>query len=252
VGAVPAKYVYGIVASTARVPERSGIEDAPLELISSGAIAALVSDVAGELKMGRDAMTAHARVLEEAHAEEAHALATVLPMRFGVVMDDGDAVRRDLLDAHGEELVKQLTEFTEKVELKLRAMYEEETLLREVVREDRGVAALRAGLRGQSEDATYYARIRLGELIASAIERKRGVDAEEILAALSPLALAVDVAEPSHERIALGASFLVEQSRLEEFDAAVDRVGETQAGRMRLRYTGPLPPHSFVRLVVEA
>jgi hypothetical protein len=245
VGAVPAKYVYGIVASSARVPARGGIEDAPLELVSSDGIAALVSDVTGELRMGRDAMTAHARVLEEAHA-----LATVLPMRFGVVMEDVDAVRCDLLDAHGQELAGQLVEFAGKVELKLRAMYEEETLLREVVREDRDVAELRASLRGHSEDATYYARIRLGELIASAVERKRAVDAAQILGSLSALALAVDVAEPSHERIALGASFLVEQSRLGEFDAAVDRVGVTQAGRMRLRYTGPLPPHSFVRLAV--
>jgi hypothetical protein len=247
VGVVPAKYVYGIVDATAPVPARGGIDDAPLAIVGSGPVAALVSDVPGELRMGRDAMTAHARVLEETHA-----LGTVLPMRFGVVMRDGDAVRNDLLDAHGEELVRQLSEFAGKVELKLRAMYEEETLLREVVREDRGVATLRASLRGQSEDATYYARIRLGELIAKAIERKRGGDAEEILTSLSPLALAVDVAEPSHERIALGASFLVEQSRLEEFDTAVDRIGEAQAGRMRLRYTGPLPPHSFVRLAVEA
>jgi hypothetical protein len=244
---VPAKYVYGIVPSSGPVPARGGIEDAPLELVGGDGVAALVSDVPGELRMGRDAMTAHARVLEETHA-----LGTVLPMRFGVVMEDGDTVRSDLLDAHREELVRQLSEFTGKVELKLRAMYEEETLLREVVREDRDVAKLRVSLRGASEDATYYARIRLGELIAAAIERKREVDAEQILALLSPLALTVDVAEPSHERIALSASFLVPQAGLEQFDAAVDRVGEAQAGRMRLRYTGPLPPHSFVRLAVEA
>jgi Gas vesicle synthesis protein GvpL/GvpF len=247
VGAVSAKYVYGIVDATTRVPARGGIDDAPLALVDSGRVAALVSDVAGELRMGRDAMTAHARVLEETHA-----LGTVLPMRFGVVMQDGDAVRSDLLDVHREELTRQLAEFAGKVELKLRAMYEEETLLREVVRDDRDVAELRAGLRGQSEDATYYARIRLGELIAKAIERKRAVDAEQILAALSPLALAVEVAEPSHERIALGASFLVEEAALEQFDAAVDRIGEAQAGRMRLRYTGPLPPHSFVHFATEA
>ncbi len=245
--AICAKYVYGVVDAAARVPSRGGIDDAPLALVGSGPVAALVSDVPGELRMGRDAMTAHARVLEETHA-----LGTVLPMRFGVVMRDGEAVRSDLLDVHCEELTRQLAEFAGKVELKLRAMYEEETLMREVVRDDRDVADLRAGLRGRSEDATYYARIRLGELIAKAIERKRAVDAEQILASLSPLALAVDVAEPSHERVALGASFLVQEAALEQFDGAVDRIGEKQAGRMRLRYTGPLPPHSFVRLSMEA
>jgi gas vesicle protein GvpL/GvpF len=175
-----------------------------------------------------------------------------LPMRFGLVMPDGEAVRSDLLDAHYEDLARQLSEFENRVELKLRAMYDEETLLREVVFEDREIAGLRSSLRDAPEDATYYARIRLGELIAKAIERKREVDAGRILEPLAPLALAVDVAEASHERIAVSASFLVKQESVERFDAAVDRLGQEQAGRMRLRYTGPLPPHSFVRLVAEA
>jgi hypothetical protein len=32
------------------------------------------------------------------------------------------------------------------------------------------------------------------------------------------------------------------------FDDAVDEIGRAQADRMRLKYTGPLPPHSFVKL----
>ncbi|HEY2436500.1 MAG TPA: GvpL/GvpF family gas vesicle protein, partial [Solirubrobacteraceae bacterium] len=54
--------------------------------------------------------------------------------------------------------------------------------------------------------------------------------------------------EPAHERIAADASFLVERERIAEFDAEVDRIGRAQAGRLRLKLTGPLPPHSFVRL----
>ncbi len=236
------KYVYGVVADTATVPARKGIGNSALELISSAGLAALVSDVPdGELRMGRDAMTVHARVLEEAHA-----LGTVLPMRFGVVMAGPAEIRHELLEAHRDELVAQLADFEGKVELKLRATYEEEPLLREVVQEDQDVARLRQSLRGAPDDATYYGRIQLGELIAAAIERKRSVDATEILDSLAPLALAVDVAEPPHERIVLSASFLLEGGSIAEFDAAVDDVGQSQANRMRLKYTGPLPPHSFV------
>jgi gas vesicle protein GvpL/GvpF len=243
----PGKYVYGILAASASIPARAGIEDEPLELIASDGIAALVSDVpGGELRMGRDAMTAHARVLEEAHL-----LGTVLPMRFGVVMAGGTEIRNDLLEAHHDELVMQLADFEGKVELKLRATYEEDPLLREVVHEDQDVARLRASLHGAPEDATYYGRIELGELISRAIERKRELDSSSIVRELTPLALAVDVAEPSHERIVLSASFLVEQARIEEFDASVDRIGQAQADRMRIKYTGPLPPHSFVHFAEE-
>jgi hypothetical protein len=245
---VATKYIYGVVSSTAELPSQPGIAGAPLELIPADGVAALTSDAPdGELVMGREAMTTHARVLEAAHA-----LGTVLPMRFGVVMEDESQVVNRLLGAYGADLVAQLDEFDGKAELKLRATYEEEPMLREVVREDQDVARLRDSLRGAPEDATYYGRIQLGELVSRAIERKRERDAAAIMEKLSPLALAVREIPPPHERVVLSASFLVEQSKLDDFDAAVERVGESQANRMRFKYTGPLPPHSFVNLNAES
>jgi hypothetical protein len=241
---VPVKYVYGVVPGSATVPSHPGIGGRDLELVTGDGVAALVSDAPdGELTMGREAMTMHARVLEEAHA-----LGTVLPIRFGMVMDDESEVRRNLLESHHDALVAQLSEFENKAELRIRATYEEEPLLREVVDEDQDVARLRESLRGAPEDATYYGRIQLGELVAQAIERKRERDAGAIIDALAPLALALDVTPPPHERIVVSASFLVARDQLERFDAAVDRLGQGQAARMRFKYTGPLPPHSFVDL----
>lgn len=242
------KYIYGVVPAAAELPPQPGIAGTPLELIGADGVAALASDAPeGDLVMGREAMTAHARVLEAAHS-----LGTVLPMRFGVVMDDAAQVVARLLEAHHDDLLAQLAEFGGKAELRLRATYEEEPLLLEVVREDQDVARLRESLRGAPEDATYYGRIQLGELVAQAIERKRERDAEQIMQTLAPLALAVEVTPPPHERIVLNASFLVDESTLARFDSAVERVGETQAGRMRFKYTGPLPPHSFVTFGPEA
>jgi hypothetical protein len=242
-----AKYIYGVLAGDAAPPDQPGIGGAPLGLVAEGGLAALTSDAPeGDLTMGREAMTAHARVLEAAHA-----LGTVLPMRFGVVMaDDAEIVER-LLRPHRDELTAQLEEFDGKAELKLRATYEEEPVLREVVREDQDVARLRDSLRGAPEDATYYGRIQLGELVSRAMERKREHDAAAIMETLSPLALATELAPPPHERIVLSASFLVPQSALADFDQAVERVGESQAGRMRFKYTGPLPPHSFVKFAED-
>lgn len=238
-----AKYIYGVVAARAEPPAAPGIGGAAVGLIAGDGVAALASDAPEDgLAMGREAITTHARVLEAAHES-----GTVLPMRFGVVMDDETEVIGRLLDAHREELLAQLQEFDGKAELKLRATYEEEPMLREVLAEDQDVARLRASLRGVPEDAAYYGRIRLGELVSQAIERKRERDAGLLMEELSPLALAAELAPPPHERIVLNASFLVHRSTMADFDAAVERVGERQAGRMRFKYTGPLPPHSFVR-----
>ncbi len=240
-------YVYGVLAASAQAPNGAGIAGEPLELVRAGELAALVSPVPNaELTMGREALDAHARVLEAAHERD-----TVLPMRFGVVMTDEDEVAVELLDRHRAELEHQLSGLAGTVELKLRAIYQEQPVLREIVAENEDVARLRATLQGADEQATYYGQIRLGEMVAAALERKRDRDANAILDALQPLALATDVAPPPHERVVLAASFLVRRPGMDAFDEAVNRIGEAQAGRMRFTYTGPLPPHSFVTLAEE-
>jgi Gas vesicle synthesis protein GvpL/GvpF len=241
-------YIYRIVEANRKPPAVRGIADARLKLVAGDGAAALVSDLpAGEVRLGREEMLTHARVLEKALVR-----GTVLPMRFGVVMSDHDDIRERLLDEHAADLTEQLNEFEGKVEVRIRAVYEEEALLREVVRADPGLAALRGAVAGQSEDATYYARIELGERVAAGVERKRERDADEIIGSLSAVALAVDTGKTGHERVAVNASFLVERARLKEFNDVLDAIAEAHAGRIRFKYTGPLPPHSFVQLAGSA
>jgi hypothetical protein len=237
-------YVYGIVEPTAKAPRIKGIRGARVELLAGEEVAALVSDVGEqEVRLGREEVLVHSRVLERAFAR-----GTVLPMRFGIVMSGPEEIRSRLLDDHAGELRDQLTELEGKVEVRIRASYDESTLLREVVREDPEIAALRAQMRGRSDDATYYERIRLGELVAAAVERRRERDAQTIVDALGAVALAVEPGRIEHERVAVQASFLVERSRLAEFDEVVEEVAAGFAGRLRFKYTGPLPAHSFVEL----
>ncbi len=242
-----ATYVYGVLSAADKPPATTGIGGAPLQEITSDGLAALVSDLSEqELVLGREEMTTHARVLEEAVEH-----GTVLPMRFGVVMEGEDAVKHDLLEAHRESLQQQLQDLTGKVELRVRAMYEEQAIMREIVSEDPEIANLRESLHGADEDATYYGRIQLGELVAAAVEDKREADAAQLLDTLAPLALDTRVGDPTHERMVVSASFLVDRDRMSKFDEAVDKIGQAQASRMRIKYVGPLPPHSFVDLQPE-
>lgn len=238
------EYVYGIVAESAGPPDLPGIGGAPVRLIEGSGASALVSAVSPEeLRMGRSEALTHARVLEAALAH-----GTVLPMRFGVVMDGADDVRRRLLTDHDDALREQLQRFADKVEVNLRVVYDEGALMHQVIDTEPEVARLRESLRGRPDDATYFDRIRLGELIARAVERIREADAQSVLDALAPISAGVSVADPSHERMVMAASFLVERARLDTFDQTLERIAAEQAKRMRFKYTGPLPPHSFVEL----
>jgi hypothetical protein len=244
-----AKYVYGVVrAKGGSRPKQSGINDKPVKVVTLKGLGALTSDVPTDfVEAGREELLTHSRVLERALEN-----GVVLPMRFGVVMPNEGSVRNELLAAHRQELEAQLDEMDGKVEINIKGIYEEEPILREALAENPEIAELREAIQGKPEDATYYERIRLGELVAQALTVKRAEDERQIVDRLLACALSVEVGQAVHERMAVNASLLVERDRLEEFDRAVDQLGEEQAERMRFKYTGPLPPHSFVELAMEA
>jgi hypothetical protein len=238
------RYVYGVVRGDGSAPAVEGIAGAPLELITAGDVAALTSVTPGEyLEAGREDLLTHARVLEAALEK-----GTVLPMRFGVVVPDEGALRERLLDGHRDQLCAELDEMEGKVEITIKGLYEESAILREIVAGDPQIARLRSRTAGKPEAAGYYERIQLGELIASVFAVLAERDSAAVVEALRPYADAVAVGAQVHERMAVNASFLVERSRLADFDRAVEEVGRRESGRIRLRYTGPLPPHSFVEL----
>jgi gas vesicle protein GvpL/GvpF len=240
-------YVYGVLATTASAPSGNGIRDKPLRLVSGDGMAALVSDLdTAELELGREELLTHGRVLSDALEH-----GTVLPMRFGVVMDGDDDVRTRLLEQRAPDLRAELERLAGTVEVNIRATYDEQRVMREVLAENPSIAHLRDRVRGRPEDATYFERIELGELVSNALARKREEDAANILAALRLLALDVEVGETTHERVVLSAGFLVERARLGAFDEVLEALAEGNGGRLRFKYTGPLPPHSFVQLERE-
>jgi hypothetical protein len=239
------EYVYGVVAADAPTPSSRGLRDESIRVVAAqDGVAALISRVDdSELALGREEVLAHSQVLSDALAG-----GPVLPMRLGIVMDSEDDVRERLLEVHAPELRDQLAALQDKFEASVRVVYEEAALMGEVVASNPDVARLRQAIQGREPDATYYERIQLGQLVSEAVERIREADAERLLSALRQVSLDQSVMAPAHERVALNASFLLDKRSSREFDEVLEAMAEGQAGRLRFRYTGPLPPHSFVEL----
>lgn len=236
------EYVYGIVEADAPPPAGPGLGGGRVRSVAGRSAAALVSDIGEEsLQLGRDEVLAHSQVLGEALRH-----GTVLPMRLGIVLGSDQEVRDQLLERHDTVLRDQLVRFRQKFEASVRATYEEDALMREVIASDPAIARLRASLQGRPDDATYYERIQLGQLVAEAAERIRQADEENLMSALRQVCLDARVSAPGHERVALNAAFLLDAETTHEFDDVLEAIAEGQAGRLRFRYTGPLPPHSFV------
>src|SRR3954452_23792483 len=171
-------YVYGVMrAGDAPAPSRTGVGDTPVQTVERGSMAALVSEVPGDSVPGRAKnLTAHTEVLRAAMDG-----GTVLPMRFGVLMPDEDTVKHELLETRAPWLNQMLDALDGRVEMTVSAMYREEVLLHEVVTQDAAIAKLRERVQNQPAAATHFERIRLGELVAQAVEARRNTDATAIL-----------------------------------------------------------------------
>jgi Gas vesicle synthesis protein GvpL/GvpF len=234
--------VYGIVpAETPLDGAPPGIAGAPVSRVAAGGLAALVSPVEdGELRATRRDLLSHSAVLEHAVAA-----GPVLPLRFGTVLRDEDAVVRELLEPRRDELVSLLRRFERLVELRVKAFYVEEEVLKEIVRSNPAIARLREATQGLPATAAHPERVRLGEAVARALDARRERDAASILGRLTPLAEDVVVEETDLSR-ALTASFLVDRRQVGTFDEAMSELARAHEGRITFKYLGPLPPHSFV------
>ncbi|MGI5169570.1 GvpL/GvpF family gas vesicle protein [Spirillospora sp. CA-253888] len=241
------QYVYGVTVADAALPaEVTGLDGNPVSLVAHGPCAAVVSDLPQGRPLGERAdLLAHQGVLEALISEGT----VVLPFRFGAAMTGTDAVRRELLEPNGESLAEVLRTLDGKVELRLKGTYVQENVLREVMAEDPEISSLNERLRSipaDAADAAYYDRVRLGELIARALEQRRDRDGQALLEALAPLAEHVVARTPMREEDVVDASFLVDHERRQEFEQAVEKHAADRADRVRLRLIGPLPPYDFV------
>ena len=242
-----ATYVYGIAAEGDPPLAERGVAGAPVRALEAEGLCALVATVPDEpVEANRVNLMAHSDVLQEALAG-----GDVVPMRFGIVFGDDTAVRTELLERRRDDLVSLLTRVSGRVELALSAYYVEEAVLAEIVQTTPEIARLRESTQSLPDAATYYARIRLGEMVAKELERRRLRDAAALRERLAPLADAAKEDEELPERTVLKASFLLAREDVERFRAAVGALARETEGRLTLKLVGPLPPFSFADAQVE-
>jgi len=244
------KYIYCVIHcqeprkfATRGIGERGDM----VHTVNHADLSAVVSDSPiVEYESSRRNMMAHTVVLEEVMRDFA-----ILPVRFGTVAPDSQAIQDKLLKRRYDELKDLLDEVDGRVELGLKAFWYEEIVYREIVEENPPIRELRDSISDRSPDQTYYERIRLGEMVKTAMGRKRDSDAAGILAALHPLAYKGKVNSAVTDRMVLNAAFLVDRSREPEFDQAVHRLDADMGQREVFKYVGPVPPYNFVNIVVN-
>ncbi|WP_425827745.1 GvpL/GvpF family gas vesicle protein [Streptomyces fractus] len=234
-------YIYAIASSEhPSLPEGMGGIGEPareVRVVKKGSLAALVSEAPEGLRPKRRDLLAHQSVLAEAGAG-----GPVLPMRFGSLAPDDESVS-EVLAERADHYQERLRELDGKVEYNVKAQHDEEAVLHLVMVDNPEVRNLTEANR-QAGGGTYEDRLRLGELVVSAVQAREAEDAVELQRLLEPVASAVSTGPESTGWLA-NVSFLVDKKAAEHFLAAVEELRRSHP-HLDLTVNGPLPPYSFV------
>jgi len=248
-GARSACYVYGIVPGAATLaPGTSGVSGPggpePVFLVPQGDIAALVSGAdAGAGLAQPENLIAHKRLLDALAGQ-----VPVLPLRFGTVLPDRDAVTGLLLGPGHDAFRTALARLDGCAQYLVKGRYAEETVLREVLAENPEAAALRADIRSVPDaDATFGLRIRLGQIVSAAITAKRLADTRALDDAVAPCCAARVARGPSDAQDAVNLALLARTARQADIERRVSRVARDWAGRVLLTLVGPMAPYDFAQ-----
>ncbi len=223
----------------------TGVAEGGIHAIRCGDLAAVVRDAVSQgAPPTRQDLVEHLRVIEQVMARQ-----TVVPVAFGTTAASEEEVRNSLLVPRYDWLRSLLDHLRGKVELGLKVMWRDlAPVLAEIVAEREDIGTLRAWIAARPGPSTYQQRVRIGQMVAEALDDRRARETDAIMATLAPLATETRAGKLLGDKMILNAAFLVEREREPEFDQGVARLGEDRGDRLVIRYVGPEPPFSFVDL----
>lgn len=244
-------YIYGIINNSGELdfgPIGIGGREERVYAVIHNDIAAVVSrTVVKEFEPRRANMIAHQKVLEAVMVSHA-----VLPVRFSTVSPGHDDMKVEkILEEDYLRLKKLLVKMEGKKEMGLKVMANEEKVYESIITGYDNIRSLRDKLINLPPEKTHYQRVKIGELVAAALEKEVGTYKDAVLDALSPIAEEVKVNDSYGSMMVLNAAFLIRTAREEEFDRAVNALDDRYHDMMTFKYVGTLPPYNFVNISIN-
>ena len=246
-----AKYLYAIVEALAEHPGRDhgpdGLNGRAAYFIPRGRVAAVVTDVPEtKFRPERRHLAAHHQVLK-CLMDEGRA---VLPVSFGVVVEDTRAVRK-ILSLNEDAFCDQLERVAGKVEMGLRVVWDVPNVFQYIVEIHPELRALRERLfRGGGEPAQDE-KIALGRSFQQLLEEDRAAHFETVRQVLEEGGFEVKENEPRDESEVMNLACLIGGDDQDTFEEAVLEAAKLFDDNYAFDYSGPWPPYNFVDVALE-
>jgi len=243
------KYIYCIIDSDQPQsfgPLGIGGRGDELHTICFNGIAALVSDAPlGKYRVSRDNSLAHEKAIEMVMAEHA-----ALPVRFATVAEDEEKVKRILKKEH-DRFKDLLGRIADKIELGIKAIFKEGSIYKDILDKSEAIKALKEQISTLAPEKSHYQRMEIGRMVEEALQRERQIVKDDIINALSPLAVEVKTNDTYGEMMIVNAAFFVEGQKEADFDQQVQQLDDKYSEKVTFKYVGPLPPFNFVNISIN-
>jgi hypothetical protein len=236
-------YVHGVVPRSTPPP------GGDITTVEYGQVAALVRSATGSASGRRDLVVAHADLLDRT------AVTTpVVPLRFGTVVDSPESVAHRLLAPYHDAFVAALRTLTGRAQFTVRARYDADAIVAEVITNDPAARQLHQRLRGVDPGAAHAGRVALGETVARGVRARREADAATLAGTLRPYAsmTSVQVSTSVESYRIADAAFIVALDRQQEFEQALEELARQWRDRARLRLLGPMAAYHFADHLINA
>jgi Gas vesicle synthesis protein GvpL/GvpF len=217
---------------------RKGDDAFDVRLVDSGDLAAAVTDIDDETPLTEDDAARHLDTLILLLRD-----GPVLPLAFGTVSPDEDAVRTEVLDATAGDLAERLDSVDGFVETRLEVNFDEQAALRDIMENDPNVRGMAA--QTKEDSGALDLRLALGEAVSARLMDWRRLQVDALLPRLTGPVHSVAELE-SQEPLQQRWAFLVSADRLGELDQAVGEQRSTLGKGASVEYVGPLPVYSFL------
>ncbi|HEY4385991.1 MAG TPA: GvpL/GvpF family gas vesicle protein [Ktedonobacteraceae bacterium] len=198
--------------------------------------------------VSRDNMLPHAKVLDK--VAETY---TVLPVRFSTIAESEEAIIEKVLKPRHQEFINLSREMEGKLELGVRARWiDMNAIFAELVEGNKEIKALKeASLREKNEQKKYATNVKAGQLVQTALEKKKKSEAKELLEAFKPLSLQRKEMQIYGDMNIINAAFLVNRENESSFDQKVDELRQLYEKRIQIKYTTSPVAYNFVELVIN-
>lgn len=244
------KYVYGVVQTNKKaVPKVTGLGGSPVSALAQEGLSCFLSEYCGpEFETLSKEEVLRSLFIHQAVVEEIMQEHTVLPLKFGTLMDGEDEVL-SFLSQGRHRLVGALARLQNRVEVEVAATWDTNQVLRELAGQE-DIARARTAISTMPPGKAVQYQIRFGQMLKEAMDRRRDSYQEEMLAFLKPVALEVQANALVSDQMVMNVAFLLNKDWQQAFDDRISHLNDLFQNQINFRIIGPLPPYSFATVEV--